>query len=156
MKLSEDNQLDNEVAEVRLIYKTKIKPAERLQVHNSVQMAEVFRSVWDLDNIELQEECKVMYLNRANRVLGIYSLSAGGTAVTIVDIKLVLVAALRLNASCFTICHSHPSGNTKPSNADISLTEKLRIAARYLDMLLLDHIILTKDSHLSLADEGMI
>jgi len=155
MNLNED-LLNGQVAEVTLVYKSKVKPADRLQIKNSEQMASVFRSVWNNENIELQEECKVMYLNRANRILGIYQLSAGGTAGTIVDIKLVLMAALRLNASALAIAHSHPSGNTKPSSADEYLTEQIKKAADFIGMTLLDHIILTQDGYYSMADEGLI
>ncbi|HMR83667.1 MAG TPA: JAB domain-containing protein [Niabella sp.] len=155
MNLKED-LLHSEVAEVTLVYKSNVKPGERLQIKDSGQMANIFRSVWNTENIELQEECKVMYLNKANRVLGIYPLSVGGTSGTIVDIKLVLIAALRLNASQFSCCHSHPSGNLKPSHADQSVTDKLKVAAEYLNINLLDHIILTKDSYCSMAEEGMI
>jgi DNA repair protein RadC len=156
MKLKEENQLTCEVAEVTLVYKTKVKPGELLQVRSTRQMADVFRSVWNTDNIELQEECKVMYLNRANRVLGIYPLSAGGVSGTVIDIKLALIAALHLNANSISICHNHPSGSTKPSRADELVTQQLKAAASYLNIHLLDHIILTKDDYCSMADEGLL
>ena len=151
-----ENLLSGQVSEVTLVYKSKVKPDERLQVRNAYQMAAVFRTVWDEDSIELLEESKVMYLNRASRVLGIFPLSKGGVSGTIIDVKLVLVAALRLHASQIAICHNHPSNNTTPSGADISVTKKMNKAAEYLNIRLLDHIILTKDSYYSMAEQGEI
>ncbi|HMR82569.1 MAG TPA: JAB domain-containing protein [Niabella sp.] len=156
MKLKEKNQTVCQVAEVKLVYKTKVKPCDRLQVRSSRHMAEVFRSVWDMENIELREESKVMYLNRVNRILGIYPLSVGGVSGTVIDIKLVLIAALRLNATFISICHNHPSGSTRASRMDELATQKLQTAARQLDIDLMDHIILTKDDYFSMADEGLI
>lgn len=151
-----DNLLNDRVAEVTLIYKSHVKPGERIQVKDSRQMAAVFRSVWDTGNIELLEESKIMYLNKANRVLGIYPISKGGIDGTIIDVQLVIIAALRLHSKQICLCHNHPSGNTKPSNADIQVTEKIKQAAQYLNITLLDHIILTKDSYYSLAEDGMM
>lgn len=155
MKLDKD-LLNERVAEVTLVYKTKVKPNERLQVHNSHQMASIFRSVWNVNNIELLEESKIMYLNKANRVLAVYPLSVGGVSGTIIDVKLVLIAALRLHASQLAICHNHPSCNNSPSKTDQFVTEKIKTAAGYLNISLIDHIILTKDSHYSMAEEGLI
>ncbi|MBZ4187661.1 JAB domain-containing protein [Niabella beijingensis] len=148
--------LNGQVAEVKLVYKSKVKSGDRLRINDSRHMATTFRNAWNPENIELQEECKIMYLNRANHVLGLYSLSAGGTAGTVIDPKLVLVAALRLNASGIVLCHSHPSGSLSPSCADEFVTEKVRTAAKYFDIRLLDHIILTSDGYFSMADEGLI
>ncbi|MCH5597997.1 JAB domain-containing protein [Niabella ginsengisoli] len=153
MRIKEDI-INGQVAEVKLVYKSKIKSCDRLQVHNAHQMANIFRSLWNVDNIELLEESKVMYLNKANRVLAIYPLSIGGVSGTVIDVKLVLVAALRLHASQICIAHNHPSGNTTPSRADKYVTENISKAAELLNMNLLDHIILTKDNCYSMAEEG--
>jgi DNA repair protein RadC len=151
-----ENLLNESVAEVALVYRSKIRPSERLQVICSRQMASIFRSVWSADNIELLEECKVMYLNKGNRVLAIYPLSQGGISSTVVDIKLIMVGALRLNATQICICHNHPSGTVRPSEADRSLTVKIQAASVFMDIRLIDHIIITKDSYYSMSDQGDI
>ena len=97
-----------------------------------------------------------MLLNRANRVLGIVNISQGGMAGTIADPKVIFAAAIKSAASQIILIHNHPSGNLKPSQADISLTRKLKTGGELLDIAVLDHIILTKDSYVSLAEEGII
>lgn len=99
---------------------------------------------------------QIILLNRANRVLGIVPISVGGTAGTVADPKVIFVSALKCNASSVILCHNHPSGNLKPSQADIELTRKLKAAGQFLDLPVLDHIILTKDAYFSFADEGMM
>ncbi|GAB3028183.1 JAB domain-containing protein [Niabella terrae] len=148
------NLLPGEVAEIALVYKTKVRAEDRLQVRNACQMAHIFRNVWSEDLIELLEESKILYLNRANKVLGVFPLSTGGASGTIIDIRLVLIAALRLHASNICICHNHPSGNLQPSQADLLVTEKIRKGAACLNLNLLDHIILTRNGYYSMAEQG--
>lgn len=81
---------------------------------------------WDLDGIENVEEFKLMVWNRSNRVLGISSLSKGGTAGTVVDVKLLLHYTLKSNANAIIICHNHPSSNLQPSEAYMSITSKVK------------------------------
>ncbi|WP_317168263.1 JAB domain-containing protein [Pontibacter pamirensis] len=102
------------------------------------------------------EQFKVMLLNRANKVLGIYETSTGGVAGTVADPKLIFVAALKACASSIVLCHNHPSGNLKPSAADLQLTKKIKQGGELLDIAVLDHIILTSESYYSLADEGLL
>ncbi len=115
----------NEIAEIKVSYNSVSTPEVKI---TSVQKAaEILLSTWDKDTIELQEEFKVMFLNRANLVLGIYPLSKGTTSGTLVDVKLIFGVALKSNASGIIITHNHPSGNLKPSDADIELTKKINI-----------------------------
>lgn len=146
----------NKVAEVKLTYRSKVKPSERPQVTTSIDCHNVLRQSWDAGKLEFVEQFKVMLLNRANRVLGIYELSTGGVAGTVADPKLVFVAALKACASSIVLCHNHPSGNTKPSAADLALTKKMKQAGELLDITVLDHIILTSETYYSLADEGLM
>jgi DNA repair protein RadC len=111
---------------------------------------------WDLGIIEYQEEVKVLLLNRANMVLGIYDVSKGGTASCSVDIKVILAVALKSNAHSIVLLHNHPSGNLKPSESDKRLTEKLKEACKMVDLVLLDHLIISIDNHYSFADNGVI
>ncbi|QCR24523.1 RadC family protein [Pontibacter sp. SGAir0037] len=146
----------NKVAEIKLTYRSKVKPSERPQVTSSTDSAEVLRQNWDTGKIEFVEQFKVMLLNRANRVLGIYELSTGGIAGTIADPKLIFAAALKACASSIILCHNHPSGNTKPSAADLQLTKKMKQGGELLDIVVLDHIILTSETYYSMADEGLL
>lgn len=127
---------------------------ERISVKKSEEGYEIFKSNWSKKTIELQEELKVVLLNRANDVLGIYSASKGGTSQTTVDIKLIYSVALKCNASAIIVAHNHPSGKLKPSKSDIAITKKLKQAGDYLDIKLLDHLIITKDGYYSLFDNN--
>ena len=97
-----------------------------------------------------------VFLNRANHVLGYLLVSKGGISGTVVDVRIIMQAALRSNSSSIILCHNHPSGNTQPSREDIKVTEKVKDAAKLLDISLLDHLILTSEKYLSMADEGLI
>ena len=147
---------NTKVAEVQLSYKTTVKASERPQINTSDDVYRVLKENWNYEIIEFIKEFKVLLLNRANRVIGIVPISVGGTAGTIADPKVIFVSALKCNASSIVLCHNHPSGNLKPSQADIELTKKLKNAGQFLDLPILEHIILTKESYLSFADEGIM
>jgi DNA repair protein RadC len=144
------------VAEVKLSYRNKVKPSERTQVTCSTDSYQVLKASWDSGKLEFVEQFKVLLLNRANRVLGIYELSTGGMAGTVADPKLIFVAALKACASGIILSHNHPSGNLKPSAADLQLTKKMKAGGELLDIVVLDHIIITSESYYSLADEGLL
>ncbi|WP_339881165.1 JAB domain-containing protein [uncultured Algoriphagus sp.] len=143
-----------EVAEIKLSYSAKIKASLRPRVESSRHVYEVFAKAWDQDRIEFVEDFKVMLLSRANRVLGIVTISSGGTAGTVVDIKLVYAAAIKSNSSSVIIAHNHPSGNMRPSEQDKRLTQRIKQAGNILDIPVLDHVIITADGYYSFADEG--
>lgn len=107
-------------------------------------------------NISLREYFYIVLLNRANECIGFYQLSSGGLTGTVADIRLAFSIALKCLASGMIITHCHPSGRIKPSQADIKLTQKFKEAGKILDVTLLDHIILTENSHYSFADEGLL
>ncbi len=146
----------NQIAEVELIYKTKIKASERPQVKTSKDAADLLKQIWDENKIDFVEQFKVLFLNRANKVLGIFEVSTGGVTGTVADPKLVFVAALKANACSIIISHNHPSGNLKPSQADEQLTQKIKQAGQFLDIKLIDHIIVSSEGYYSFADEGLI
>lgn len=145
------------ISEVKLIYKTKIKASDRSQVNSSKDVFQIFYESWDIDTIEHLEEFKLMLLNRTNKVLGIAIISKGGINGTVIDIRIILQYAIKANASGIIICHNHPSGNLKPSDADVSITKKLKEAALLMDINVLDHIIIVPDEkYYSFADDGVI
>jgi DNA repair protein RadC len=82
--------------------------------------------------------------------------STGGSASTIVDVKMVFQKAVEANAPCLILCHNHPSGNCFPSGEDLKITKKLQEGAKLLDIQILDHIIVADNDYYSFADEGML
>jgi len=142
-----------QVCEVELKYKTLISETHFVK---SAQVAvELFKPYFE-DFIHLQEQFVVMYLNRSNRVLGIYAHSKGGIAGTVADVRLILCTALKILATGIIISHSHPSGSLNQSRRDEVLTKNLQEASNYMDIKLLDHLILTSDSYNSFVQEGLL
>ncbi len=141
------------IAEIEVHYKTNVRAKDRPQIKSSKDAYEVMRSIWDDNKIDLLEQSKLMLLNRANRVLGIVDLSTGGVAGTVVDPKIVFATALKANSSSIILAHNHPSGSLTPSDADIELTKQMSKAGRLLSLPVRDHLIITRDSYYSFADE---
>jgi len=102
------------------------------------------------------EEFWVLYLNNANKIIYKAQLSKGGITGTVVDVRLLLKTALEHNALSFVLTHNHPSGKLIASEADIQITQKLKLAAKQLDMSVIDHIIVTENGYFSFADEGIL
>ena len=140
------------VAEIKVSY-SNTNP-EKVKVTNSQIMFDLVIKYWDLDIIEFQEEVKIILLNRANIVLGIYEMSKGGISGTVVDIRIILGVALKCSACNIIMIHNHPSGKLVPSDADKSITRKLKEACDLLEISLLDHLIITKEGYYSFSDEG--
>lgn len=145
------------VDEVSLIYKTKTPPRERKKISSSSDAYDGFMGSWNMDTLELHEEFKVMLLNRSNKVLGVILISKGGISGTVVDIRQILQAALKSNASSIICAHNHPSGNKQPSEADQKITQKVASAGKLMDIQLLDHLVLVPgNEYFSFSDEGLI
>jgi DNA repair protein RadC len=108
-----------------------------------------------LEDLEV-EQFWVLYLNNANKVLAKLNISQGGMTATVVDVRMLLKKALELNSTGLILCHNHPSGTLRASEADCKLTEKVKVAAKLMDIQLLDHIIVTDQSYFSFADEGKV
>jgi DNA repair protein RadC len=102
------------------------------------------------------EEFWVLYLDNAHVVIERSLLGKGGFTATVVDIRLVLQQALKWGATAMIVAHNHPTGNLTPSAADKTLTLKLKDAAKLLDMVLLDHIIVGKNEYFSFADQQLL
>jgi DNA repair protein RadC len=95
-------------------------------------------------------------LARNNKVIARKKISEGGIAGTVVDFKIIFKYAIENLASQIVLCHNHPSGNTKPSDADITITKKLKEAGKIIDVGIIDHIIIGHNNFYSFADEGII
>lgn len=102
------------------------------------------------------EETWALLTDRSNQVISTLQVSRGGIAGTVVDIRLILREALTRYATGLFLGHNHPSGNLTPSSQDVSITKKLKEAALYMDIVLLDHIIVGGDAYFSFADEGVL
>ena len=98
----------------------------------------------------------VVYLNRANKIIQYEVISEGGMTGTVADPRIILKKALDHRAVSIILCHNHPSGNLLPSKADEQLTTKIKAAAGYLDIQVMDHIIVSEEGYYSFADEGLM
>lgn len=126
---------------------------EKVSIKSSETVFRIFHPVLgDLDH----EEFWLLMLNRANRVISRFKVSQGGLSGTVIDTRIILKKALENLASSIIVCHNHPSGNKQASDADVKITEKLKKAAEFLEIKLLDHIIIADKSYFSFADEGLI
>lgn len=144
----------SQVSEIQVSYTPNL--LVDMSIKNSKKSFELILNEWELETLQMQEEVKILLLNRSNKVLGIYSLAKGGLTSCIVDVRIILSIALKTLATGIILFHNHPSGNLKPSKADLDITKKLKNFCDLLDISLLDHLIITKDNYFSFADEGLI
>ena len=98
----------------------------------------------------------MILLDRANKVLGIYEVSQGGTCGVVVDIKLIFAAALKASTSGIILSHNYPSGNLTPSDADKLMTRRIKMAGELLEIPVLDHILVSGEGYLSFMEEGLM
>ena len=145
---------NTQVSEIQVSYSPNL--LVDMSIKNSKKSFELMLNEWEQDKLQMQEEAKILLLNRSNKVLGIYSLAKGGLTSCIVDVRIILSIALKTLATGIILFHNHPSGNLKPSKADLDITKKLKNFCDLLDISLLDHLIITKDNYFSFADEGLI
>ena len=149
-------QPENNISEVRLVYRTKVKASDRLQVKCSKDAFDIFMENWDLDSIEHIEEFKLLLMNRSDSVLGILAVSKGGLSGTVTDVRLIFQGAIKANAAGLIVCHNHPSGNLNPSESDNKITQKIKESGNIMDIQLLDHLIITAEEYYSFADNGLL
>ena len=102
------------------------------------------------------EEFWIIYVNNSNNIISKSQLSKGGITATLVDVRLIFKNALEIGATGIVLCHKHPSGNLKASEADIKITKKIKLAAESLDITILDHLIITEHGYFSFTDEGIL
>lgn len=130
-----------------------IKGPQKTAIRGSRDIAEYLKQLMrDLDH----EVFAIVFLNRANRIKHFEIISRGGITGTVADPRIILKKALQEGATSIVLSHNHPSGNLQPSKADEEITRKIVEAARYLDISVLDHIIVSEDGYFSFADEGMM
>lgn len=146
--------MNESVAEIQVSY----NPSKvfNFKIEDSRKSFELILQKWEQDRIEMQEEVKVLLLNRNNKVLGIYALAKGGITSCVVDVRIILAVALKALATGIILVHNHPSGNLQPSTDDKKITEQLNSSCKLMGITLLDHLIITKDDYFSFADEGLL
>ncbi len=128
-------------------------PGEREKITTSKEAYEIMKPLLiDLPH----EEFWLIMLNRANFVIKKEQISRGGVAGTVVDTRIVFKTAVDNYASSIIVCHNHPSGNLKPSEADIKITKSIKEAGKIMEIPLLDHLIVTENNYYSFGDEGLI
>ena len=125
----------------------------KTMVRNSREIADYLKTMLKDFNYEL---FAVIFLNRANKIKHFEIISRGGITGTVADPRLILKKAIEEDATSIVLSHNHPSGNLMPSRADEDITQKIKIAASYFDIKVLDHIIVSEEGYFSFADEGMI
>ena len=108
------------------------------------------------EDIDIYESVFLILLNRANNTVGYAKISQGGVAGTVIDVKIICKYALDTLCSSVILVHNHPSGNTKASSQDLTITSKTKKALALIDVSLLDHIIITEEAYTSMADDGLI
>lgn len=150
------NPLTTQVSEIKISYKLKQKASDLPQITTSAEVYSILIANWDKGLLEFLEQFKIILLNRSNKVLGIAEISLGGVSGTLADPKVIFATALKACASSIILAHNHPSGNLKPSSADIDLTNKLKAGGLLLDITVFDHIIVTSEGYYSFADEGIM
>ena len=146
--------MENIIDEIKISYSNS--NTRKVKITNSLDSFNCLITNWEIETIELYEEFKILLLNTANEVLGIYNVSKGGISSTVVEIRHILYIALKTNSTGIILAHNHPSGNLKPSSTDINLTRKIKSACEIMDLKLHDHIILAKEGYLSFMDEGIL
>lgn len=126
---------------------------QRKSVRGSKDAVELIRDhLRDLDH----EEFWLIMMNRGGLLLDKLMLSSGGTGSTVVDPKILFRVAIQHKASMIIVAHNHPSGTTRPSDADIKLTDQLKNGAKLLDIVFADHLIIAGNEYYSFADEGRL
>jgi DNA repair protein RadC len=129
------------------------EPPKKVKIDSSKSAYHyIYQDLSDLPH----EEFYVVYLKRSNEVIEKMSLSKGGIAGTVVDVRIILKRAIELQASSLVLFHNHPSGNLKPSDADIDITNKIIEAGKFIDVSVLDHLIIGHNTYLSLREESFI
>ncbi len=143
------------VGEAKISYKATGIPYQ--QLHSSADVYKFLMSIWDDDTLDYIESFCVLGLSRGNKVTSFKFISHGGVTGTVADPKLVFQFGLLTNATALILSHNHPSGNLRPSEQDLRLTRKMKEIGTHLDMPIIDHMIVTRQSgYYSFADEGTL
>jgi len=145
----------NKISEIEVTYRPSIGKKPIISSSHDAYLE--LKNFYDEATVSLQETFVVMYLNRSNRVIGVYPHSTGGLTGTVADSRIILSVALKTAATGIILSHNHPSGNLSPSKADKEITSKIKDGGDILEIKVLDHIIVTPEGgFFSFADEGLL
>ena len=139
---------------ISIQYKREILHEEPMTL--ALDVYEWVRPRWNEELINLQEQSMALYFNNASQLISYRLISTGNIRGTIIDVQLVVSLALHTMASKFILVHNHPSGKVEASKSDIKITKQIKEALELIDVLLLDHLILTEDCYLSMQAHGLI
>jgi len=157
---TEFSDLDKQIKEIEKDFRVKevdlTFKEERLIFSTIKSSNDAYKFVKEIifDGVEIQEHFIVLYMNHANKVIGYYKHTKGTINSTQVDVEMIVAVGLKILAKGVILSHNHPSGNTEPSPQDKEITKKVRTAFKYFDITVLDHIIATKNSYYSFADNS--
>ncbi len=149
------NLFNSGVAEVEILYHNTVPTSQMRQISSSKDANDILRFIWS-NSLQHIEEFYILLLNCSNKVLGYAQISKGGISSCVVDPKVIFQTALKTNATGIILAHNHPSGSLSPSDADRKLTNKIKSAGSFLDINVLDHLIMTDNNFYSFADEGIM
>lgn len=144
-----------QVAELGIKYNRFIE-TEMVTAGSPSDCSKFLRNLFTEDEINYRECFWALYLSRSNKIIACFEVSRGGITGTVVDPSMIFAQGVLCGAKGIILSHNHPSGNLKPSDSDLKLTQKIKQGALLLDMTLLDHIIITDKSYMSFGDEGLL
>lgn len=126
------------------------------QVNDSKDIFSFFHSIWDMETMELQETFCMLLIDKQRRIIGYCFPFRGGIDSAPVDVRILLAIALQSMAVQIAIAHNHPSGNIRPSEADIRLTRMMQYVFNLFNIQLIESMTLTMEDYVSMADEGIL
>ncbi len=149
--------MKSQINEIKISYKQGLKSSKWQKINSSKSAAQLLFEHWDKDTIGIQESFKVVLLNNSNKIKGVYQLSQGGITATLIDLRILFAVVLKSLSVAIILTHNHPSGKLEPSDADKSLTNKIKEASKLFDIKVLDHLILAPNgNYYSFADNGIM
>jgi DNA repair protein RadC len=154
-KVSTEKKLKDLAPQVKLRI-SRGKAVDTIIINSGQKSVDVFKKYVTKNMIETQEFFAVMYLNNANKCLGVYLMGQGGYTSVVAERRLLMSGALLIGATSLILCHNHPSGKLEPSPADKQYTKNVVAMANDHDIRVLDHVIITKDSFFSFAESGLL
>jgi DNA repair protein RadC len=150
------SKVDFFIPEIKISVSFDRRKTELHSIQSTQDAFLVFQKIFNADTIDWNEEFILLCLNNANKVLGYYKISSGGMLATVVDLRMLFMTALNALSTQIIIAHNHPSGNLNPSNSDIALTKKIKEAGDFLDIKLLDHIIISDGEYYSFLENNLL
>lgn len=150
--------MSKKIARQYKLIPVKGEDLEQKKITSSYDAFEYLKQIYDQNDLAILEKSYVLMLNRSNNVIGYFLLSQGGTAGTVMDVKIIARYAMKHLCQAIILSHNHPSGNIKPSTTDVFVTNKVKKALDLLDVKVHDHLILTESDfeYFSMGDNGLI